>query len=341
MIKFYFLKGKTATDVKKKLDAVLGVNSPSFKTVHKWIEEFKRGRTSCEDAARSGRPNEVTTEEMIEKVHKIVLADRRLKVRELAELVDISSERVHNILHQHLDMNKLCARWVPRLLTLDQKRRRMDDSTDCLQRFNRNKSEFLRRYITVDETWVHHYTPETKEQSKEWRKTGERPPKKAKTVLSAGKVMATVFWDTKGIIFIDYLEKGKTINGEYYSNLLQRLSVEIKSKRPHLAKKKVLFHQDNAPAHTSLLVMAKIHELGFELLPHPPYSPDLAPCDFHLFPNLKKWLGGKKFLENPEVVAAVDAYFEDLDKSFYETGISALQNRWAKCIELKGDYVEK
>ena len=89
--------------------------------------------------------------------------------------------------------------------------------------FRSNKAEFLRRFITIDETWVHHFTPETKEQSKQWTEKGESAPKKAKT------------WPEN--------------NGEYYANLLQRLGNEIKEKRPHLAKKKVLFHQDNASSH--------------------------------------------------------------------------------------------
>ena len=72
-----------------------------------------------------------------------------------------------------------------------------------------NKSEFWCRLITVDETWIHHYTPETKIQSKQWTAKGEPAPKKAKTVFSAGKVMATVFWDSHGVILIDYLQKGK------------------------------------------------------------------------------------------------------------------------------------
>jgi len=129
--------------------------------------------------------------------------------------------------------------------------------------FRSNKAEFLRRFITMDETWVHHFTPETKEQSKQWTEKGESAPNKAKTVPSAGKIMASVFWDACGIILIDYLQKGRTINGEYYANLLQRLGDEIKEKRPHLAKKKVLFHQDNAPVHTSIIAMAKINELKF------------------------------------------------------------------------------
>jgi len=81
--------------------------------------------------------------------------------------------------------------------------------------------------------------------------------------------MANVFWDVKGIIFIDYLEKGKNITSEYYVILLQCLSLEIKEKQPRLAKKKVLFYRDNVPAYSSIVAMAKIHELKFELLAHP------------------------------------------------------------------------
>ena len=110
--------------------------------------------------------------------------------------------------------------------------------------------------------------------------------------------MATVFWDFKGILLIDYLQKGKTINSEYYCNLLDQLNVQIREKRPGLQRKKIIFHQDNAPAHKSVLTMAKINELKYDLLDHPPYSPDLAPSDFYVFPNLKKILAGKRFTSN-------------------------------------------
>ena len=106
----------------------------------------------------------------------------------------------------------------------------MTTSIECLVLFNRNKDEFLRRFVIVDETWIHHNTPETKQQSKQW----ESAPKKAKVGLSANKVMATVFWDARGVIHIDYLQKGRTINGEYYTNLLDRFNEDLKKKRPHL-----------------------------------------------------------------------------------------------------------
>jgi len=153
--------------------------------------------------------------------------------------------------------------------------------------------------------------------------------------------MASVFWDAEGILFIDYLEKGKTITGEYYSNLLTRLDDKIREKRPGLQKKNIIFHQYNASAHKSVLAMGKLRDLHYELLEHPPYSPDLAPSDFCLFPKLKLFLAGQRFSSNQEAIAAVEGYFADLTKNHYRDGIMVLEHRWNKCISLKGDYVEK
>jgi len=104
-----------------ELDEIHGDSAPALKIVYFWINEFKRGRTSTKNEARPGRPVEVTTPEMIEKIHRIVMEDRRMKVRDITEIVGISVDRVHNILYKELEMKKLCARWVPRLLTIDQK----------------------------------------------------------------------------------------------------------------------------------------------------------------------------------------------------------------------------
>ena len=104
--------------------------------------------------------------------------------------------------------------------------------------------------------------------------------------------MASLFRDACGIIFIDYFQKGKTINGEYYANLSQRLSEKINKKWPHLAKKKVLFYQDNAPVHTSVITTAKINELKLKLLSRTAYSSDLALSQHFAFLNSKQRLSG-------------------------------------------------
>ena len=101
--------------------------------------------------------------------------------------------------------------------------------------------------------------------------------------------MATIFCDANSIIFIDYIEKGRKITGEYYTALLDQLNVETSSRNgSHLVKKKVLFRQGNAPGHKGAIAMAILHELRYQLLRHPPYSSDLTPSDFFLSPNMKK-----------------------------------------------------
>ena len=95
----------------------------------------------------------------------------------------------------------------------------------------------------MDETWLHHFTPESNRQSAEWTAHDEPNPKRGKTQQSAGKVMASVFWDAQGIIFIDYLQKGQTIATAiiiYRYWIVYRM--KSLKKRPHLKKKKVLFH---------------------------------------------------------------------------------------------------
>ena len=340
LIKHYFLRKKTTKEAKLKLDKYYGDSAPSYSTVKNWFADFKRGRISTDDAERSGRPIEVIVPENIQRIHEEIMNDRKIKIRELSNLAKISVNSVWKIIHDELEMKKLVAKWVPRTLTIDQKQQRVNDSKLCLSVFNGNPNEFLRRYITVDETWIHHYTPESSQQSKQWVGPGESAPHRPKSQQSAGKVMATVFWDAHGILFIDFLEKGKTITGEYYAALLDQLSNIIVEKRPHLAKKKVLVHHDNAPPHRSVISAAKIYQLRYELLPHPSYSPDLAPSDFFLFPNFKRWLSGKRFNTNGEVIAETTAYFEGLEKSYFSEGIKKLEGRWNRCILLKGDYVE-
>ena len=107
----------------------------------------------------------VVTPETIKKVHQIVFENRKLKLREIADTLKISYGSVYAILHEHLSMRKLLSKWVPRLFTVDQKRQRVVDSERCLELFRRNKPNFLRPYVTMDETWIHHYTPESKRSS--------------------------------------------------------------------------------------------------------------------------------------------------------------------------------
>jgi histone-lysine N-methyltransferase SETMAR len=108
VIKFFVKEGLTPNDIYSKFIKVYGDFSPLFSTVKKWAAEFKRGRTSLEDDPREGRPKSATAPEIIEQVHDIALDDRRTKVREIAETIGISKERVGYILHKELDLKNVC-----------------------------------------------------------------------------------------------------------------------------------------------------------------------------------------------------------------------------------------
>jgi len=157
---------------------------------------------------------------------------------------------------------------------------------------------------------------------------------------SAGKVLASIFWDQEGILLIHYLPKDQTINAEYYSSLLVQLKEILKEKRRGKVTKGVLFLHDNASAHRALATQKKLAYLGFQCLDHPPYSPDLAPPDYHLFPGLKKQLKGRHFSSDAEVTAAAETWKDGQPSEFFLSGLQKLQQRAKKCIELRGEYVE-
>ena len=119
LIQYFYLKGLSPTNIKAELDFTLRESALSFTTIKFWVAEFKRDRTSHQDEYHSVRPNGVTTTEMVKKTHKMILDDCRLKVRELTDMVGILKSAVHRILTENLDMRKLCARWMPRLLTME------------------------------------------------------------------------------------------------------------------------------------------------------------------------------------------------------------------------------
>jgi len=158
----------------------------------------------------------------------------------------------------------------------------------------------------MDETWLCHYDPETKQQSMEWRHSDSRRPKKFRVQKSAGKVLVSIFCDQDGILLIEYLPKGQTINAEYYSSLLVQLKDILKVKRRGKFAKGVLFLHYNAPAHRALATQKKLTYVGFQDLDYPPCSADLASSDYHLFPGLKKQLKGRLFSSDADVIAAVE-----------------------------------
>ena len=219
VIKYCVDRGMTPAQTKCEMDTAVNFRTVSRTLVYKWHRRFteglsvepKRGRTRKDNSAK------------VQKVKNAIDDDRRQTVREVAEKTDISKSAVQRILSEDLSMRRVSARWVPRLLSTEEMTKRVSASKQFVNRYRRDPS-FLNRIITMDETWVHYYEPESKRQSSVWKSAGTPPPKKAKSVKSMDKIMYMVFMDNKGIILSHAVRQGHTVNSSYYCKVREYIN---------------------------------------------------------------------------------------------------------------------
>lgn len=342
VIKFYVKLGKSFTEIYQDLQKVYADSCLSKGAISKWMNRFAAGRESSADDHRNGRPVTVSTDVKLTLIEEYIKEDRRVTIQNVADKFDISYTSAQDIITNKLGMRRVSARWVPRLLLPEQMRERVKRCHEYNKRYVEEGNYFLNRIITCDETWVHFYEPESKQQSSIWKHPSSPSPIKARVSKSAGKVMCITFCDTTGIILNHMVPPKTTITGQYYATVLKSdLYTAVKRKRPQLIQSGFILHHDNAPSHCSSIVEETIEKLGIELLPHPPYSPDLAICDFWLFPVLKDHLRGQKYESREELGVAVNKVLREMSRDGLHHVFQAWVERWHKCKVAKGRYFEK
>ena len=177
MIRFLCSEGVPGAEIHQRLSTQYGDSALPRRSVYEWIEKFKSGRTNVTHKEAAGRPST----SMIQQAREMVLANWRVAIHEVVCSLQISHGSAYQMIHDELGFHKICARWVPRELTAEHKRKRVEICQRLLNRYNNEGEEFLSRIVTGDETWVHHYEPESKRQSMEWKHPGSPAKKKFKT----------------------------------------------------------------------------------------------------------------------------------------------------------------
>ena len=191
--------------------------------LHKWYSRYENGYESVMDKQRSGRPTSITLQK-VQEIKELLDKDRRITVREVSQRVDCSVGTVHSIIHENLNMRRLCTRWIPKMLSECQKAQKVESCRRFVQQFEREGEDFLSRIVTAGETWISLYDPESKEQSTMWKSPGSPSPKKFKVSRSTKKPIFIMFFNIHDIILSHAVPQGQTVTANYYSKVSLKLN---------------------------------------------------------------------------------------------------------------------
>ena len=340
-IKIESRRGKGAPEILNALEEVVPTSVLAYSTIRRWVHEFNNGRSDVSKKHLCRRPVSATDGENVEKVAKLLNDDRRYTCTKIAHELDISHGSAHSILTERLKMRKVAARWVPHMLSDSEKHHRVKMACSLLYRYGEEGDEMLQRIVAIDETWIRSFEPELKRQSSEWHTKDSPRPLKFRQSQNCPKMLMIFVYDFRGVLTAHRVPTGRTVNKEYYEKYLRTvLRPALRRKHSELMNCTPLILHDNASPHKSNVVKEILEGYGWEVLDHPPYSPDLCPPDFDLFPKLKEPLRGVRYDSLDELECAVNAEVQRINFSCLATGIEALPRRWNSVIRSRGDYFE-
>lgn len=324
---YEFLQGLKAADGHRNLCHVIGEDTIQYKTVKFWFHRFKHGDYSLEDKPRSGRPRLDVDDDIKQALEE----EPRSTVRELSSTLGLAKTTVH----EHLIKSGRAPKYgqqIPHDLTDAQKMTRCDLSISLLTR--KRTTDWIHNIVTGDEKWCLYVNHSRKRQ---WVLKGETAKPDLKGELHEKKIMLSIWWDSKGVIYRELLPDRTTITAEVYCRQIQNMFDERQAVRPG-AGRMLLLH-DNARPHTALMTRQKLQTLDIEVLPHPPYSPDIAPTDYHLFRSLQNSLQGHRFDDRTQLESYLDDFFNRQPPEFYARGIEQLPRRWQEVVDQDGNYI--
>ena len=329
------------TEIHTDLQKVYRNGALKYATVCKWVRLFIDGRGSIENDPCVGRPVSVLTEKDVATVKTLIEEDACYTMQEIEELSGIHSSSNLKILRERLGLSKICVHWVPHLLTDEQKQSGVRLASQVTEKYDKCDPRHLEEIVTGDETWIYHFQPDSKAKNKVWVSSEGDRPVIARRCKTSNRMLYAIFFDSKGSVLQIPVLKGSSVTGKFCRESVLTQLVDFYQKcRPHTGVRGIKLLHDNAPAHKSATVQEYLKESGLDVLDHPPYSPDLSPCDFWLFPRLNEMLAGHRFESRCGVGSAVYQCLQHIPKEDYRAAFRKWVDWCKMCVEADGAYFE-
>ena len=328
----YFILKKSAAESYRLLVEFYGDNAPSERSCREWFQRFRNGDYDVNDKERSGAPKKFEDKEL----ETLLDEDPRQTLKELSQSLNVDESTVSKRL-KVIGMIHQQDYWLPRVLKDRDIERRLVMCELLLQR--QNRKSFLHRIVTGGEKWIYY---DNQKRTKSFVKPGQPASLTAKRDIHGSKVMLSIWWDQNGVIYYELLEPNETITAIRYRKQIGNLSRALKEKRQiyAISHDKVILQQENAKPHVARLVKEALALLGWDVLPHPPYSPDLAPSDYHLFRSMQHSLSEQHFSSYEEIKNWLDEWIASKEEHFFSVGIRLLPVKWQYVIANDGKYCE-
>mgnify|MGYP003334104996 CR=1 FL=1 len=329
---FLFNSKESAAASHRMLQKTYGEHAPSIKSCEYWFRRFRSGDFDTSDKERPGQPKIFEDEEL----KSLLDQDACQTQDELAKSLNVDRTTISKRL-KALGMIQKQGNWVPYELKARDVERRFFVCEQLLQR--QKRKGFLHRIVTGDEKWIRY---DNRKRKKSWGLPGHTTLSSPRPNIHGSKLMLCIWWDQLGVIYYELLKPNETITGDRYRLQLMRLSRALKDKRPQFRERhdKVILLHDNARPHVAQPVKTYLETLKWEVLPHPPYSPDIAPSDYYLFRSMEHTLAKQSFRTYDETKNWIDSWIASKDAEFFRRGIRLLPERWEKVVENDGQYFQ-
>jgi len=330
VIHFLYLKDFKTTDILLELEHVYGEASVTLRAVQQWVKAFQEGRTELNDLPRPGRPRDPTN---IAKIRDLIQENPFLSQKKICQILGIHHQTARRIIEEDLQFRRINFRWIPHSLDSSQKASRVRVAKELLQMLEQSSDQTRRNIFTGDETWIYLDNP----RNSMWGGADVERPTRIRRTIGAKKVMFWIDFSMRGRWTVVMLPPGQSFNSDFFKHeVIEQFVADQREKRPRMGARGLFLHMDNAPAHR---VDECFMEHGITRLPHPPYSPDIAPCDFWLFGFLKNYLEGSSYDTPEQLYEAVCQFLREIPEvtliKVYEEWICRLR----MCIEGEGNYL--